>query len=135
MGSQGLQRHLYKSKIRTKIQNVKPNKPPVARKTLGLKCEEPFGGHPPTTADHVLLSPLYLSQWSKLQNLVKILFPRLIFQPLSWEPIHAHHNNIWNYICTYWGLKIYCSNNHKRVSRTIYKNIKYHLFKIFYYIL
>ena len=92
--------YLYKSKIRIKIQNVKPNKPPVARKTLGPKCEEPFGGHPPTTADHVLLSPLYLSQWSKLQNLVKILFPRLIFQPLSWEPIHAHHNNIWNCICT-----------------------------------
>jgi len=79
-GTQNLQYHPYKT--RTKIQNVKPNKTTIGR-------AENIGN----PADHVVSGLLYFSPCSKLYNLVKMVFPRLIFQLLSWE-LTLHNNNM-----------------------------------------
>lgn len=70
MGTQSLQRNLrIKSscnKIRTKIQNVNPNKTTGSTENIRypefLSMVESFGGYPPTSADHVVFSQLYLSR-------------------------------------------------------------------------
>jgi len=77
MRTQRLQRHLYKTidnrrkflckkhGLRTRYEMWSQIKPPVALKTLGPRCAEPFGGRSPTTADHIVSSQLYfISPWS-----------------------------------------------------------------------
>lgn len=58
---ESLQRHLYKTQTKIRYKMWSLIKPPVALKTFGFRCEEPFGGRSLAPADHIVSSSLFRS--------------------------------------------------------------------------